>query len=253
MAHLRMNIGTAGWNLPPPAREPTRCYLEQYATIFNCSEINSTFYHRHRHQTYVRWAASVPQNFCFSVKIPKTLTHDRGGRLTEIRAFLDEISNLSSTLGPLLFQFPPGRSFVKAEIGALFGLLRRGYAGPVVVEPRHHSWASADALKVLEEYHISVVAADPQPVRGLPCLRDPQTAWYFRLHGTPRMYYSSYTDDVLQGVAEKLLSVPIQNNVWCIFDNTAMGAAFYNAFTLQRMIAKRFLVAGSSADSRQGR
>ena len=36
----------------------------------------TAFYRQHRRATYERWAASVPRDFRFAVKIPKTMTHE---------------------------------------------------------------------------------------------------------------------------------------------------------------------------------
>ena len=71
-------IGTAGWSLPGAhfglfPRDGS--HLERYATRFSCVEINSSFYRPHRQETYARWAASVPENFRFAVKMPRTITH----------------------------------------------------------------------------------------------------------------------------------------------------------------------------------
>ena len=56
---------------------------------------------------------------------------------------------------------------------------------------------------------------------------------YFRLHGSPRRYYSSYNSDVLKTLSSKLTRLAIKSRVWCIFDNTAMGFAIPNALELK--------------------
>jgi uncharacterized protein YecE (DUF72 family) len=92
---------------------------------------------------------------------------------------------------------------------------------------------------LLKEFQIARVAADPACVPlaaqpgGLP------SPVYFRLHGSPRVYYSTYTDDFLNALAERLTDLPASSEIWCIFDNTAFGAAIPNAVALTaKMCAK---------------
>jgi uncharacterized protein YecE (DUF72 family) len=71
-------IGTAGWSIPAQDREafPAEgAALERYAARFGGLEINSSFHRPHRASTWERWGASVPDDFLFSVKLPKTITH----------------------------------------------------------------------------------------------------------------------------------------------------------------------------------
>jgi uncharacterized protein YecE (DUF72 family) len=60
---------------------------------------------------------------------------------------------------------------------------------------------------------------------------------YFRLHGSPRRYYSSYEDKYLESLAEELRGIQKRRDVWCIFDNTASGAAIRNALQVNRLMA----------------
>jgi uncharacterized protein YecE (DUF72 family) len=111
-------------------------------------------------------------------------------------------------------------------------MFRRLYDGPAVLEPRHVSWFSIEAESILREFHIARVAADPaiMPEAAQP------GGWpdlvYFRLHGSPRRYYSSYSRQYLSRLAENLLRFSRQAATWCIFDNTASGAALGNALEL---------------------
>jgi len=55
---------------------------------------------------------------------------------------------------------------------------------------------------------------------------------YFRLHGSPRRYFSAYSDDYLNMLAAQLASLVAGARAWCIFDNTASGSAVQNAYEL---------------------
>src|SRR3954470_11987598 len=111
-----IRIGTAAWSIPREHAAPfpvAGSHLERYAAVLNAVEINSSFYRPHRTATYERWAASVPEDFHFAVKIPKAITHER--RLADVDdlldRFLSEVSGLGPKLGPLLVQLPPSLSF----------------------------------------------------------------------------------------------------------------------------------------------
>ncbi|MCJ8056166.1 DUF72 domain-containing protein [Shinella curvata] len=224
-------IATAAWSIPKKVarRFPeTGSSLERYAAVFNGVEINSTFYRHHQKATFQRWANAVPAHFKFAVKIPREITHE--ARLRNIGplfgVFLDEVSMLEDKLGPLLCQLPPSLGFDADEVEKAFSAMRRTFPGTLVIEPRHRSWASPPALTLLQEYVIDRVLADPAPVWPLSDFRE--TPRYVRLHGTPKIYYSSYSEAEIRGFAEHL-----GTESWCVFDNTASGAAIENALAMQ--------------------
>ncbi len=110
---------------------------------------------------------------------------------------------------------------------SFFALCRSMGAPHIVCEPRHVSWFTHDVDDLLSAEKVARVAADPARVeRAAEC-----GGWtelrYFRMHGTPRTYYSSYDDDLLTSLAAQTKSSAIE--AWCVFDNTASGAALENA------------------------
>ncbi|WP_313528149.1 DUF72 domain-containing protein [Shinella sp.] len=235
MRQNRPFIATAVWSIPKTVanRFPeTGSSLERYAAIFKGVEINSTFYRHHQKKTFARWANAVPSQFHFAVKIPREITHE--ARLRNIAplfdTFVDEVSTLEGKLGPLLCQLPPSLSFDAGEAEAAFSTMRRFFTGTLVLEPRHKSWASQSACALLNDYAIDRVLADPAPVwppssfHGAPR--------YVRLHGVPKIYYSSYSNAEIRAFAERL-----DAESWCVFDNTASGAAIENALTMRDHMA----------------
>jgi uncharacterized protein YecE (DUF72 family) len=214
--------------------------LERYASVFSCVEINSSFYRPHRKDTYARWAASVPAGFRFSVKCPKTVTHT--ARLVdakdELARFLDEISALGDRLGPVLVQLPPSLKFDATKVAAFFELGRSLHGGSWVCEPRHVSWFEPEATALLTEHGITRVAADPAIVEAAREPAGSRTLAYWRLHGSPEIYYSPYSAESLEAMADRLAESEAKE-AWCIFDNTAAGAALENAQTLREMVKAR--------------
>jgi uncharacterized protein YecE (DUF72 family) len=234
-----IRLGVAGWNV---RREHASrfsdegSHLARYATRFNAVEINSCFYRPHRRTTYERWAATVPHDFRFAVKLPKVITH--ANRFLDIVAplerFLGEVTGLGHKLGPVLVQLPPSFAFDDALARSFFEELRARFDGEVVLEPRHETWFVSDVENLLVGYRVGRVAADPARV---PAAAEPggyERIMYLRLHGSPRIYYSPYSAEYLADVA-KLLDASASRDIstWCIFDNTALGAATADALTVK--------------------
>ena len=238
----RTRIGTAGWGLPPGEQDrfpPGASHLERYAAIFDAAEINSTFHRSHRASTYERWAASVPARFRFSLKLPRAITHDARlvGTARRMDEFFAEIAPLGKKAGCLLVQLPPSLEWDGRVFHRFVAALRARYAGPVALEPRHASWFSAAVESALERERVARVAADPPraPGGGEP------GGWrglaYYRSHGSPRVYYSSYDERFLDDMAKRLRAHRgARIDCWCIFDNTTLGAGTGNALRVLEML-----------------
>jgi uncharacterized protein YecE (DUF72 family) len=240
MARPNLRIGTAGWTIPALAAgafpsEGTS--LERYSDRFGCAEINSSFHRSHRPDTWRRWASSVPEGFRFSAKLSKEITHKR--RLADcgelLAAALGEMEELGDRLEVLLVQLPPSLAFEQAVAEPFLAALRARWNGLVALEPRHPSWFESDPDSLLSDRRIARVAADPARV---PEAAEPG-GWaglaYYRLHGSPVMYRSSYDDGRLESYAERIRAGSA--SAWCIFDNTASSAATGDALKLQRLMS----------------
>jgi uncharacterized protein YecE (DUF72 family) len=236
---LECRVAIAGWSIRKEQADlfgGDGSHLERYASRFSAVEINSSFYRPHKRETYERWAEAVPENFRFSVKMPKSLTHDgcleeTGALLTQ---FLREIAGLGRKLGCVLVQLPPGLAYDPRTVETFFGTLRARHRGPIVCEPRHRTWFTGAADRRLEAHGVGRVAADPScgELGDEPSGSD--RIAYFRLHGSPVMYQSSYADDYLDRLAARMRA--LGGPAWCVFDNTARGAATINGIELQRRL-----------------
>ncbi len=203
-------------------------------------EINSSFYRSHRPQTYERWARSVPDGFQFAVKAPREITHVHrlAGATDLLCRFLEEIGALGPTLGPILVQLPPGLAFDEGRARAFFDALRGLHAGPVACEPRHASWFEPAAGALLDAFRVARVAADPARVPEAARPGGWRGLVYYRLHGSPELYRSAYPEALLDSLAASLRTLVRDATVWCIFDNTAGGAATANALTLLDRVSR---------------
>lgn len=250
-----LRIGTAGWSIPKPHASsfpPEGSHLRRYSGRLCAVEINSSFYRPHRPATYQRWAASVPPGFLFAVKVPREITHAR--RLTDsaepLDRFLAEVQELGERLGPLLIQLPPSLAFDEAIARAFFDGFRRRFDGQAVCEPRHASWFTDPAETLLARFRVARVAADPSPVPGALASRASSPGgWaglvYYRLHGSPRIYYSGYDASYLAALARAVGEA--SQECWCIFDNTAAGEAAHDALALLRCVSTKTYGAGTGS------
>jgi uncharacterized protein YecE (DUF72 family) len=232
---MLVKIGTAGWTI---AREVADQFpaegasLERYAARFPVSEINSSFHRPHRLSTWERWRDSVPDNMRFSVKIPKTITHQR--KLAEcsdlLPEFIAQTQVLGAKLAVLLVQLPPKLEFEAELVRRFFEDLRLRTDAQIACEPRNISWFGEEADALLVELKVARVAADPALCDAAARPGGWHGLSYWRLHGSPVIYRSSYADRIDQ-LAASISAAPGAES-WCIFDNTASSAATGDALAL---------------------
>ena len=231
-------IGTAGWSLPRAEQHHfpgLGSHLERYASRFAAVEINSSFHRSHKPAIWARWRDAVPPSFRFSVKMPKAITHTSrlSGADDLVAAFIDEISVLEAKLGCVLVQLPPSLDFDSRIAAGFFEHLRARLAVSIACEPRHESWFAREADALLRQFNIARVAADPPRVATAGEPGGSRHLTYFRLHGSPKVYYSAYSAEFINGLADRLRREATgQCAIWCIFDNTTLGAATRNALDL---------------------
>lgn len=236
----QIRIGTAGWSVASRNADlfpSSGTQLQRYCGRFDATEINSSFHRPHRRATYERWAEATPADFRFSVKLPRTITHERRlvGCEDLIDRFAGEVAGLGDRLGPVLVQLPPSLAFDAAIAEGLFSQLRARLAAALACEPRHASWFSPEAEALLAALHVARVAADParNGEGGQP------GGWsglaYWRWHGSPRVYFSPYEPERLEALARSIRSQGAPAN-WIVFDNTASSAAARDAAALQTLL-----------------
>jgi uncharacterized protein YecE (DUF72 family) len=238
----RVRVGCAGWSIPKIAAarfggEGT--HLQRYATALDAVEINSSFYRPHAATTYERWAASTPPALRFAVKLPRAITHEHALEdvVEPLEVFLGQVAGLGRKLGPLLVQLPPRLEADVEVVSRFFETLRARFTGDVACEPRHPSWCAPAVDRALVEHRIARVAADP-PAGGCAAPGGWDGLRYLRLHGSPDVYWSTYEEARLEAIEASIRALARTAPVWCVFDNTAAGAASLNALDLAERLAR---------------
>ena len=233
----RVRIGTAGWSVArdAAARFPSEgSGLERYAARCDAVEINSSFHRPHRASTWERWRDSVPDSFRFAVKVPSWITHE--ARLVDcgaaLESFLGEAGALGAKLGVLLVQLPPQLEFDAAVAPRFFEDLSCRSPAASACEPRHASWFEVEAGDMLAALQVARVAADPARCEGAGEPGGWRGLSYWRLHGSPVIYRSSYVDRIDCYAAALRAEAAAGRETWCVFDNTASSAAIRDALAL---------------------
>jgi uncharacterized protein YecE (DUF72 family) len=252
-------IGTAGWSI---ARKDADAFpmdgtaLQRYSRVFSAVEVNSSFHRAHRPSTWATWAESVPEQFRFAVKIPKAITHQ--AKLVDVdtlvTSFAAEVQQLGSKLAVLLVQLPPKLAVDDEVAKRFFGTLRSAINAEIVCEPRNASWFGEDADSMLRDMRVARVAADPAAISAAAWPGGWRGLSYWRLHGSPTMYRSSYGDDAIEAYAARIQAANgAEFEPWCVFDNTAASEATGNALSLMAKLTREPKKAEAEDLPRDGR
>ena len=232
-----VRIGISGWQYEPwrgkfyPEKLPQKSELAYAASKLNSLEINGTFYSLQRPSSFSRWNAETPDDFVFSVKAPRFITHIR--RLREVETpvanfMASGLLLLGKKLGPILWQFPPNFKYQPELLENFFKLLPHDSKEAVVVaqqhdlrikseegweisgqfpvrhaiEIRNQSFMEPEFVKLLRKYNVALVCADTVE---WPRMMDVTADFmYCRLHGPEVLYASGYDEGSLDTWARRV-------------------------------------------------
>lgn len=235
--HGTVRIGISGWTYKPwrgvfyPEKLAQKKELHYAAGIFPTIEINGTFYSLQRPASFAHWAEETPEDFVFSIKGSRYITHLR--RLRDCEAplanfFASGLLRLGKKLGPILWQFPPSFRFDRKLIERFFAMLPHDtdaaallaaehepwMKGRVFLEPsqklplrhameiRHKSFVTPEFVELLRDYEVAMVCADTVE---WPRLMDVTSDFiYCRLHGSEVLYASGYDEEALEQWATRI-------------------------------------------------
>jgi uncharacterized protein YecE (DUF72 family) len=225
----QIRIGISGWRYPPwrgvfyPKDLRQKDELAFASRTFRSIEINGTFYSLQRPANFAAWFADTPDDFVFSVKAPRYITHIlrlKGAEAAVRNFFASGVLGLKQKLGPILWQIPPSFRFDGDRLEAFFSALPKttGEAAKLAkrhnprlkgraltaidadrplrhaLEIRHESFRDPALVRILKRHKIAQVADTVE----WPCLLDETSDFvYCRLHGSEQLYVSGHTGKAL--------------------------------------------------------
>ena len=247
----RYHIGTQGWNYDfwsghfYPEGTRARDRLEQYSRVFDCVEIDSTFYAMPPAERFRAWYERTPRDFIFTVKLPRDITHDARlvGAERILEEFCERASLLQEKLGPLLIQLPP--DFSARERGATEQFLRSLPSEfRFAIEFRHGSWFDDRTVELLHNTS-TTLAVSVGPWLNTPAAmelaaRAPGDYRYLRWMGAPRHQELTTNllrerDDDLADWAGMISTLP-PLDLFAFFNNDYQGHSPESARRLQQLL-----------------
>jgi uncharacterized protein YecE (DUF72 family) len=237
----RIHIGTSGWSYehwsgpfyPPELTSDDR--LPFYAQRLHAAEINNSFYHLPKRETFQRWRERTPEGFVFAVKGSRYITHMKKLKdpAESIGNFMEAVTGLGDKLGPILFQLPPRWRSNPQRLEAFLTSLPPDHT--YAFEFRDESWFVDDVYEALRRHNAAFCIYELAGRRS-PTEVTSDTV-YLRLHGPEDAYEGSYSTQALAGWAGAVSSWSRQGKtVHCYFDNDQNGYAAQNALQLASML-----------------
>ncbi|MBB1283244.1 DUF72 domain-containing protein [Flavisolibacter sp. BT320] len=241
----RIHIGTSGWSykgwkgLFYPQKLPTNKWLPYYTTLFDSTEINGSFYRLPSVETVEKWTATVPDHFLFCPKMSRFLTHMKKLREPEepLERFFTVFSPMKQKMGPVLVQLPSILRFHYDIAEAFYRLLKFTYhPHEFVLEVRHDTWLTEESLTLMTQYDIGLVISQSGNVFPYSEMITAKNV-YLRFHGPEELYASAYSDEMLQGYAQKMRGWAEEGHtVWAYFNNDIHGYAPVDAQRLRELV-----------------
>ena len=213
-----------------PAKKWFGFYCEHFATL----ELNVTFYRFPKLSTLQEWYRQSPDDFIFSVKVPRSITHfkklnNTSSMVSDFYGLLQE--GLQEKLGSVLFQFPPNFSFTEDHLQRIINSADPSFEN--VAEFRHRSWWNTDAIEQLGRHQIAYCGMShpdfPTDVIGNT------SHLYYRMHGYEQLYASGYSQIELKSILNKIQMMKHIDRAYIYFNNDINGFATQNAELLIKL------------------
>jgi uncharacterized protein YecE (DUF72 family) len=238
-----IHVGCSGWvykhwrGILYPEGLPQRCWFQRYAEEFDTVEINNSFYHLPKPETFDKWRKQAPDGFCYAVKANRFITQAKKLKDPEepLERFLKPTRRLKEHLGPILFQLPPSMRINLERLESFLKILPRRLTS--VFEFREKSWYSEEVLTLLDRHGAGFVAHDMKGVAS-PRWASGEAA-YVRFHGAGGKYWGRYSDEALLEWTDWIIEQARSGrSVWCYFNNDIHGHAIEDARTLKSMVGQ---------------
>jgi uncharacterized protein YecE (DUF72 family) len=266
-----LRIGISGWTYQPwrgvfyPPKHPQKRELEYASRALNTIEINGTFYSLQLPGSFQKWYSETPDDFIFSVKGARFITHMK--KLRDVKVplanfFASGVLRLREKLGPILWQFPPNFGWNEKRFREFFEILPRTTEEAAELARLHNdklegrAWTQTDARRPLryavEIRHPSFLVPEffafLRECRAAFVFADTAGKWpyaeeltaelvYCRLHGDTQLYVSGYSDAALRWWAERIRRWRRGRDVFVYFDNDAKVHAPFDVQRLSGFLA----------------
>jgi len=239
-------IGCSGFHYPEwkgifyPKGMPQKDWFAHYATRFNTLELNVSFYRFPRVPYLRNWYENSPPDFLFAIKVPRLITHykqfkDVARMLSDFYGTVKE--GLADKAGPILFQLPASAVYSDERLDRIVTCMDAFFRN--VVEFRHKSWWKRKVFSTLAKKNIIFCGSSFPGLPEEPVVNDPLV--YYRFHGKPVLYKSSYSKKKIRSIAEFIRKKRKPRQAFIYFNNTASAAALLNASYLDGLIEKGVL------------
>lgn len=215
-----------------PEGLPQKKWFDYYCEHFSTLELNVTFYRFPQLSFLQNWYNKSLKDFRFAVKAPRAITHYKKFNDTAdlISSFYDTINNgLKEKLGPVLFQIPPSFHYDEDKLERIISSLDSSFIN--VFEPRHVSWWQQHVYDELAKHNITFCGMSHPTLPDDVIINTPNI--YYRFHGVPNLYRSSYSTKFLQKVVDAVKADKQAKTGWFYFNNDYDAVGVENA---KRMI-----------------
>jgi len=216
-----------------PEDLPKRKWFEFYCLYFNTYEFNSSFYRFPTTENLLQWYEKVPEDFEFSIKVPRIITHIKKMENceTDVAKFYQVCKEgLKDKLGCILWQFPPSYDFSGKKLESIIRITSPDFKN--VIEFRHESWWRAEVENDLS--HNNLIFCNVNYPKLPTTIVQTMLTGYVRMHGNPQLFHSQYTKQEIESLYKKLIIQPFEE-VYVYFNNTASTAGIINALQLKEI------------------
>ncbi len=238
----KLYIGTSGFSYDDwvgefyPMDLASNRRLNYYAEHFNTVEINNSFYHLPKKETFKKWAGSVNDDFVFSVKANRYITHMKNLIVDKesINKLLDRAEPLGKKLGPILFQLPPQWNINLERLKNFVRVLPDDQR--FVFEFRNETWYSDRVYEILKKSNLGFCIHDHLDAPSLEIITADFV--YFRFHGPDGYYQSKYSPEELENYKFRIMNYLNKGlDVFIYFNNDFQGFAVDNAQKLKSLLS----------------
>jgi len=241
---IQWHIGCSGFHYKDwkcvfyPKEIPQRKWFEYYAQHFNTLELNVTFYRFPQVAMLKNWYDRSPADFTFAVKAPRAITHFK--KLNDCDKFFQDFyqtveKGLKEKAACILFQFPPNFCYTENHLKKIVSNLYKQFSN--VVEFRHSSWWNDNVFKTLEQNKITFCGMSHPSLPDKVIANSPLL--YYRMHGVPDLYRSSYSNAYLQKIIREIKLFARVKNAFIYFNNDYDAVAIRNADEMKAIVNRK--------------